>query len=485
MSGFSHVNSYNNQKRASLTSISKQRVVNNVKIHNEKGRILAHLVNFKMYRTTTYKSIAGQNAELALLKNILSPEEFKHAQELVRNRSILCQRQLPSHFTQAIIDLIDKRDEHYNFFLANLGPNAEQFLEENGVILAPSNPLKALPAEILSKTLEFLNKDDQLSFAATDKYNRAFIASEKGYRELERPINLKFVKLNDKIVNDDDKFEAFLTYLKSPRCAIEKLDLGGLFFSKDKADKLIEALSINKTVTDLNLSKTILDNGINQTVSHWGKVGSDYYKLEKLTNLKSLNISGNFFELAHLNYLLSKLKKLESLDISGCGIVLCDGIYSNGYLLNVKNHSNYSSAVRKILRLKIKNLYINNEPANEQNAATNTTSSVADASKLVESSAEKTAGAKQKLTKVLIKIRLLQRTCQMFDYPWMRPGKYAHIKSLAEAQSKQRRLISIMKELSSKMATEDVAKIAEQADAKASALIEATAGEKGGFSHFI
>ncbi|MFN7095288.1 MAG: leucine-rich repeat domain-containing protein, partial [Burkholderiales bacterium] len=236
---------------------------------------------------------------------------------MVRNRSILCQRQLPSHFTQAIIDLIDKKDEHYNLFLANLGPNAEQFLEENGVVLGPSNLLNALPAEILSNTLEFLNKDDQLSFAATDKYNRAFIVSEKGYRELERPINLISVKLNDKIVNDDDKFEAFLTYLKSSRCEIESLDVSDIDLGRNRYSKwfrLIEALSENKTVTDLNLSRCGLSSySCSLCVSP--KDGVLMLKIRSLINLKSLNLSGNDISDLDLWY-LDKLNKLERLDIS-------------------------------------------------------------------------------------------------------------------------------------------------------------------------
>ncbi|MFN7094260.1 MAG: leucine-rich repeat protein, partial [Burkholderiales bacterium] len=131
-----HVNNYNGLGRSlfSSNSIDKDEILGKLRAHPERGKLLAHLVNFKMYRTMKYNDIKKQNYELNCLKEVLNnPKDFLEVQELVRNRSFFFQRKLPSHFRQALIDLIINRGEQYQEFLDNLLDASRDFLAENEI----------------------------------------------------------------------------------------------------------------------------------------------------------------------------------------------------------------------------------------------------------------------------------------------------------------------------------------------------------------
>ena len=79
------------------------------------------------------------------------------------------------------------------------------------------------------------------------------------------------------------------------------------------------------------------------------------------------------------------------------------------------------------------------------------------------------------LRDVLVSIRLLQRTCQVIDYPHLRPMKYGNL-SHGQAVAEQKRLIAIMKNLSGNMSDAEFKEVADGAEREAQAAIEVLAG---------
>ncbi|MFN7095660.1 MAG: hypothetical protein ACK4M7_09885, partial [Burkholderiales bacterium] len=284
------IDNYNNLKRSLITVAEKDNTLAKLKTHTKRGEILAHLVNFKMYRTTNYEDIERQNYELKRVRELLGQHiGFEEVQKLVRNRSVLFQRQLPTHFKQ-FIEMISKEDEQCQVFLANLNLNAKQFLKQNNVFL---NPFKALTAEAL--------------FIAKDKDKRKPGTNKEIFKEIKSPQNFESVKLNRKIVRDNCKFMSFLNYLKSSKCEIKKLDVSKIVFSANQWESLMHALSKNKTIIHLNLSKCISKDNLTD-------YSTDYYaKLANLAQLETLILKDNWIEYRGFKLLLkhNKLKKLE------------------------------------------------------------------------------------------------------------------------------------------------------------------------------
>ncbi|MFN7093757.1 MAG: hypothetical protein ACK4M7_00175 [Burkholderiales bacterium] len=101
-----------------------------------KGKLLAHLVNSRMYQSSN--DIEKQNSELKVIEQIVNQQDssikFNEIQQFVNNSSLLFKKQLPDHFKQAIINLINSRDsEQCQEFINNLAPNSESYLKNNGV----------------------------------------------------------------------------------------------------------------------------------------------------------------------------------------------------------------------------------------------------------------------------------------------------------------------------------------------------------------
>jgi Leucine-rich repeat (LRR) protein len=186
---FSHANKYNNLGRSffNANSTNKDAILDKLKLHPERGELLAHLVNFKMYRTTAYKGIAEQDAELIYIERIMNAYDskitFDQVQLFVRNRSILFQRQLPSHFKQAILDLIDCGGSEYKKFLDNLAFNSENFLAENGIYPAGINPV-----DLIKKLDVWVNEAPTL-----ERKSRLGAKSKilNAYKEKSRSLNLE------------------------------------------------------------------------------------------------------------------------------------------------------------------------------------------------------------------------------------------------------------------------------------------------------
>lgn len=53
----------------------------------------------------------------------------------------------------------------------------------------------------------------------------------------------------------------------------------------------------------------------------------------------------------------------------------------------------------------------------------------------------------ERLKELMVDIRLLQRTCQAFDYPALRPKKFAHFQRIEHAQALQDSLLTQFHEL--------------------------------------
>jgi hypothetical protein len=144
----SHVNNYNGLGRSFFTSnpINKDIILDELRCHPQRGELLAHLVNFKMYRTSKNNDIEKQDSELTIIENILnhpnSSITFDEAQHFVRNKSALFQRQLPCHFKKSIIELVNSNNsEQFIRFLKGLSHDSYSvysFLEENGITLFDS-----------------------------------------------------------------------------------------------------------------------------------------------------------------------------------------------------------------------------------------------------------------------------------------------------------------------------------------------------------
>jgi hypothetical protein len=136
----SHVNNYNGLGRSFFTSnpINKNDILGKLRCHPRRGELLAHLVNFKMYRTSKNNDIEKQNSELTIIEDILNQSNssitFDEAQHFVRNKSRMFQRQFPNHFKQAIIELTNSNNiVQCQQFINILVSGSKSFLETNGI----------------------------------------------------------------------------------------------------------------------------------------------------------------------------------------------------------------------------------------------------------------------------------------------------------------------------------------------------------------
>jgi hypothetical protein len=141
----SYVTKYNSLGRSffASNSVNKDDILYKLMLHPKRGELLACLINFKMYRTNKYNNIDLQNVELKKIERLILSERnsnitFDEVQQFVRNKSRLFQRQLPNHFKQAIMELIDSRGSsrdsvHLDNFLSNLSDTSNSFLEKNGI----------------------------------------------------------------------------------------------------------------------------------------------------------------------------------------------------------------------------------------------------------------------------------------------------------------------------------------------------------------
>ncbi|MFN7094369.1 MAG: hypothetical protein ACK4M7_03295, partial [Burkholderiales bacterium] len=143
ITNLSHVNNYNGLGRSFFTSnpINKDEILFKLRGHPKRGELLAHLVNFKMYRTSKNNDIEKQDSELTIIEEILNQPNssitFDEAQHFVRNKSALFQRQLPHHFKQAIINLLNDMDSRQQeCFWDSLTFDSSSFLEKNGVAIS-------------------------------------------------------------------------------------------------------------------------------------------------------------------------------------------------------------------------------------------------------------------------------------------------------------------------------------------------------------
>ncbi|MFN7094601.1 MAG: hypothetical protein ACK4M7_04480, partial [Burkholderiales bacterium] len=139
-----YVKSYNSLNRTSPSRTEdKKDTLTKLGSHPDRAKILAHLINFKMSRTRSWNDINKQNYELEKIKSILEADErspfdkkisFDEIQHFVRNKSVIFQKQLPSHFKQAINDFIrSHKGKHITDFLEILDPKARYFLQDNQI----------------------------------------------------------------------------------------------------------------------------------------------------------------------------------------------------------------------------------------------------------------------------------------------------------------------------------------------------------------
>lgn len=94
---------------------------------------------------------------------------------------------------------------------------------------------------------------------------------------------------------------------------------------------------------------------------------------------------------------------------------------------------------------------------------------------------------KARLKPILVDIRLLQRSCQMANFPWMMPEKYRG-QPLEALQDKQRVLIAQKRNLPTiKLSDEELNEVVQAAEQEAARLIEGpSVGEAAGIigEHF-
>jgi hypothetical protein len=135
-----HVNNYNGLGRSLSSSNfkNKDEILFKLSGHPNRGELLAHLVNFKMYRTSKNNDIEKQDSELTIIEDILkqpnSSITFDEAQHFVRNKSSMFQRQLPNHFKQAIIELTNSNNiVQCQQFINILVSGSKSFLETNSI----------------------------------------------------------------------------------------------------------------------------------------------------------------------------------------------------------------------------------------------------------------------------------------------------------------------------------------------------------------
>jgi hypothetical protein len=136
----SHVNNYNGLGRSFFISnpVNKDNILGKLRYNPKRGELLASLVNFKMYRTSKNNDIEKQDFELTFIRDILNQPNssitFADAQKFVRNTSMLFQKQLPSHFKKAILELVNSRDKvQCAAFVRDLSVDSYNFLQMNGI----------------------------------------------------------------------------------------------------------------------------------------------------------------------------------------------------------------------------------------------------------------------------------------------------------------------------------------------------------------
>lgn len=83
---------------------------------------------------------------------------------------------------------------------------------------------------------------------------------------------------------------------------------------------------------------------------------------------------------------------------------------------------------------------------------------------------------KQQLKDIVIKIKLLQRTCEMIDSPHMRPRQYQNL-SYDEAVRRQKSFFPKMRELAATLSVSELRNISKEATEEAQILMETTSGE--------
>jgi Leucine-rich repeat (LRR) protein len=134
---FSMVNNSSNSRRLSHTANSKNEndILGELTKYPNKGVLIAHLVNFKLYQISN--DTKQQNLELKGIENILNESNssitLDEVQHLLNNESYLFQVQLPSSLKQAIIYLINNDGSEYQRFVNKLIPNAHRYLEDNDI----------------------------------------------------------------------------------------------------------------------------------------------------------------------------------------------------------------------------------------------------------------------------------------------------------------------------------------------------------------
>jgi hypothetical protein len=123
----------------SSNSMNKGDFLAKLKNYGAKGVILAHLVNFKMYCASENNDIEKQNSELKHIEDMLRRSynkgiTFDDVQKFVHNRSMLPQRQLPSQFKEAILELVNSKNSVNCYdFVRHLSGDSYSFLQMNGI----------------------------------------------------------------------------------------------------------------------------------------------------------------------------------------------------------------------------------------------------------------------------------------------------------------------------------------------------------------
>ncbi|MFN7095214.1 MAG: hypothetical protein ACK4M7_07605, partial [Burkholderiales bacterium] len=247
--------------------LDKKDFLKKLKDHSHNGVIIAHLVNFKMY--CTVNNIASQSIELEKIRELVEENyhdsniTFDDTQKFVRNRNVLFQRQLPHHFKQAIIDLLDGKDiKQQQGFWNSLASDSHRFLEKNGIDIPAfikiqrsnginpngsfSDPLKAL--EVLEKF------GGQFEDSVRHSLVRALIENFSGtdfydyFHNPQKPLGT-LKKIADQLDNLDK--------VRNPSKALELLEK----FGDQLDDKVRHSLIITliKNCSSINLSGNVSD----------------------------------------------------------------------------------------------------------------------------------------------------------------------------------------------------------------------------------
>ncbi|MFN7095226.1 MAG: hypothetical protein ACK4M7_07665, partial [Burkholderiales bacterium] len=133
---FTNVSNYSNSRLLSSTSdLPKDDIVAKLSKHTNKGVLLAHLVNFKLYQKS--KDIDQQNFELTSIENNLRKSNsnitIDEIQQLLNHENLLFQDALPHPLKQAIIHLINDGGSEYKSFIDKLTTSSTSFFKDNGI----------------------------------------------------------------------------------------------------------------------------------------------------------------------------------------------------------------------------------------------------------------------------------------------------------------------------------------------------------------